>query len=45
LIIAKGKMAIEVGRPTQQFLDDRKVSSWGIWEKENAEHLAYDKTT
>lgn len=27
-------MKIEVEKPTQHFLDDRKVSSWGIWEKE-----------
>jgi len=27
-------MEIKVEKPTQQFLEDRKVSSWGIWEKE-----------
>jgi len=27
-------MEIKVEKPTRQFLEDRKVSSWGIWEKE-----------
>jgi uncharacterized cupin superfamily protein len=27
-------MEIKVEKPTQQFLDDRKVKSWAIWEKE-----------
>ena len=27
-------MDIKVEKPTQQFLDDRKVKSWAIWEKE-----------
>jgi len=27
-------MGIKVEKPTQQFLEDRKVSSWGIREKE-----------
>lgn len=27
-------MEIKVEKPTQQFLEDRKVSSWKIWEKE-----------
>lgn len=26
-------MEITVIKPTQQFLEDRNVSSWGIWEK------------
>ena len=26
-------MEIKVDKPTQQYLDERKVSSWGIWEK------------
>ena len=27
-------MEIKVEQPTRQFLEDRKVGSWGIWEKE-----------
>jgi len=27
-------MKITVEKPTRQFLEERKVSSWGIWEKE-----------
>jgi hypothetical protein len=27
-------MEIKVEKPTRQFLEDRRVSSWGIWEKE-----------
>ena len=26
-------MEIKVEKPSQKFLDDRKVRSWGIWEK------------
>jgi len=26
-------MKIKVEKPTNQFLEERKVSSWGIWEK------------
>jgi hypothetical protein len=27
-------MKIKVEKPTRQFPEERKVSSWGIWEKE-----------
>lgn len=27
-------MKIKVEKPTQKYLDDRNVKSWGIWEKE-----------
>jgi uncharacterized protein len=27
-------MEIKVEKPTQQFLEERKVIQWGIWEKE-----------
>ena len=27
-------MQIKIEKPTEQYFEERKVSSWGIWEKE-----------
>jgi len=32
--IVRGCMEIKVEKPTQHYLQSRKVRSWGIWEKE-----------
>ena len=34
-------MEIKVEKPAREFLEERKVSSWGIWEKENGWNLRF----